>query len=43
MRDEHQSLDQDKLRQLAKDALIAARCYFEGLGVVKAETEGDKT
>lgn len=34
-RDNHQSVDQDQLRQLAKDAQLAAHCYFEGIGVLK--------
>ena len=37
-RDEHQSVDSDRLRQLAKDALASARAYFEGIGVI---TQGD--
>ncbi len=39
--DKHQSIDQDQLRQLAKDAQIAARCYFESIGVLKPN-QGDK-
>jgi hypothetical protein len=34
-RDEHQSADQEKLRQLAKDSQVAARCFFEGIGVIE--------
>ena len=41
-RDEHQSLDKDQLRQLAKDALIAARCYFEGIGVIQQEAQKEE-
>ena len=40
-RDKHQSIDQDQLRQLAKDAQLAARCYFEGIGVLRKD-EDDK-
>ena len=40
-RDKHQSIDQDQLRQLAKDAQLAAHCYFEGIGVLK-QKQGDK-
>ena len=36
-RDEHQNVDQQRLRQLAKDAQAAARCYFEGIGVIHRE------
>ncbi len=36
-RDKHQSVDQDQLRQLAKDAQIAARAYFEGIGVIQQD------
>ena len=36
-RDEHQSVDQDRLRQLAKDSQAAARCYFEGIGVIQPQ------
>ena len=35
MRDTHQSIDQDTLKQLAKDANHAGVCYFEGLGVIQ--------
>lgn len=38
-RDEHQAVDQDRLRQLARDAQAAGRCYFEGLGVIQQEKE----
>ena len=41
-RDKHQSIDQDQLRQLAKEAQIAAHCYFEGIGVLKQETQENK-
>ena len=34
-RDEHQAVDPDKLRQLAKDSQVAAKAYFEGLGVAQ--------
>ena len=27
-------VSQDRLRQLAKDSQTAARCYFEGIGVI---------
>ncbi len=40
-RDKHQSVDQDQLRQLAKDSQLAAHCYFEGIGVLK-QNQGDK-
>lgn len=36
-RDEHQTVDQDRLRQLAKESQVAARCYFEGIGVISQE------
>jgi len=36
-RDEHQTVDQEQLRKLAKDAQIAAVAYFEGIGVVKQD------
>jgi len=39
--DKHQALDQDKLRRMAKDAQIAAHCYFEAMGVIaKQEDQG---
>lgn len=40
-RDKHQSVDQDQLRQLAKDAQLAAHCYFEGIGIL-TQKQGDK-
>ena len=40
-RDQHQAVDQDRLRQLAKDAAAAGRCYFEGIGVIQQE-KGDE-
>ncbi len=43
-RDKHQSVDQEQLRQLAKDAQLAAHCYFEAIGVISQnkEAQGDK-
>ena len=38
-RDDHQAADPDKLHQLAKDSVTAAKCYFEGIGVLKPEEE----
>ena len=38
-RDKHETVDQDRLRQLAKDAQVAARCYFEGLKIISQEKE----
>lgn len=37
--------DQDRLRKLAKDAQVAARCYFEGVGIIEAaqQNQGDQT
>ena len=32
-RDDHQAVDRTRLQHLAKDALIAAQAYFEGLGM----------
>lgn len=32
-RDEHQPVDADRLRQLARDSQLAAKAYFEGLGI----------
>jgi len=40
-RDEHQSIDQDQLRQLAKESQIAAKCYFEGIGVIAQNPQED--
>ena len=40
-RDKHQNVDQNQLRELAKDAQIAAHCYFEGIGIL-AQKQGDK-
>jgi len=37
--DDHQSLNKDKLRQLAKEAQLAAHCYFEGIGVLKQKAQ----
>ncbi len=37
--DKHQSIDQDQLRQLAKDSQLAAHCYFEGIGVLKQKAQ----
>lgn len=39
-RDEHQTVDQEQLRKLAKDAQMAALAYFEGIGVV-SQKQGD--
>lgn len=39
-RDEHQSIDEDRLRQLAKDSRAAAKCYLEGIGVIP-QNQGD--
>jgi hypothetical protein len=39
-RDEtHQEADKDQLRKHAKEAQVAARCYFEGIGVIQTEEE----
>lgn len=38
-RDEHQEADPDRMRQLARDSVAAAKCYFEGTGVIKTEQE----
>ena len=38
-RDEHEQMDPDFLRQLAKHSATAALCYFEGLTEKKGETE----
>ena len=35
--DVHQDLDEAKLRRLAEASNIAARAYFEGIGVLKSE------
>jgi len=35
-----QSVDLDRLRQLAKDSQVAARCYFEGLGII-SQNQGE--
>ena len=40
--DAHQTIDRDRLRQLARDANVAARCYFEGMGVIEANPGGDQ-
>ncbi len=39
-RDLHNAVDQEQLRQLAKDSQVAGRCYFEGIGVISRE-KGD--
>ena len=39
-RDAHQTIDPDKLQQLARDSMIAARAYFEGLGIARFEEKG---
>lgn len=31
------SVDKEKLRQFAKDALAAGKCYFEGIGAIEQE------
>lgn len=36
-RDEHQELEPEVLRTAAKDAITAAKCYFEGIGALKPE------
>ena len=44
MREEHQdvqqTVDPDRLRQLAADSVTVARCYFEGIGVIQRKDEG---
>jgi hypothetical protein len=30
-------VDKDKLRQFARDALAAGKCYFEGIGAIEQE------
>jgi predicted metalloenzyme YecM len=37
-----QSTDQNKLRQLAKNALAASKCYFEGLNIISQESPEDQ-
>ena len=41
-RDLHNAVDQEQLRQLAKDSQVAGRCYFEGIGVIQREKEGEE-
>jgi hypothetical protein len=36
-RNSPQAVDPEKMRQLAKNSVVAARCYFEGVGVIKQE------
>jgi len=31
----HQAADAERLRRLARDAAMAAKCYFEGLGLAE--------
>ena len=38
-RGEDQSVDQNQLRQLAQNSQVAARCYFESLGIIQPEKE----
>ena len=40
-RDKHETIDQEKLRKLAKDAQTAALAYFEGIGLVQ-QKQGDE-
>ncbi len=37
--DDHESLNKDKLRELAKNAQTAALCYFEGIGAISQKAE----
>ena len=41
-RDKHETVDQDRLRQLAKDAQAAGKCYFEGIGVLQQNPGSEK-
>ena len=41
-RDEHQSIEPDRLRRLAKDSQAAARYFFEGIGVIQLDAQEDK-
>ncbi len=41
-RDEHQQLDPERLRQLAKDSQVAAKDYFEGLGIAQFFEPGEE-
>ena len=34
-----ESIRPDKLRKVAKDSLTAARCYFEGVGMIETQDE----
>ena len=38
-RDKHQAVDPNHLQQIAKDAQTAARCYFEGIGVIQQKED----
>ena len=40
-RDEHQAVDVEHLRQVARDSGTAARCYFEGIGAIEQEGGSD--
>jgi hypothetical protein len=35
--DTHEEIGRDRLKQVAADSLVAARCYFEGLGAISPE------
>lgn len=41
IRDDHQAVEPDRFRQLAKDSLVAARAYFEGIGIIEQEASGN--
>ena len=38
-----EGFDADKLRQLAKDASLAARAYFEGVGIIQTTNQHGET
>lgn len=42
-RDEHQEAGTERLRQLAKDSVVAARCYFEGIGAIETEQKKEES
>ena len=42
-RDKHETVDQDRLRQLAKDSQVAGKCYFEGLKIISQEKEPESS
>ena len=42
-RDVHQTLDVKVLRRLSQNSILAAKCYFEGIGAIEVEEEKHDT